>query len=88
MPQDKTIDAAGKEINTQNAVRKADEARKAGMVMPFDKQKVYATETLVKAGIASEVGQEMEVHPEHAKKLIASKKATAEAPAKSEAKNK
>lgn len=77
MPQDKSIDAQGRDINPQVLSTKVVEAKKAGSVMPFDKTTVYAT---AKSGLA--VGEPIEAHPALAEKLIKSGKATKEAPAK------
>lgn len=74
MPQDKTINAEGKEINPQELSTKIVAAKREGAIMPFDKTTVYSTG---KGGFTP-AGEAMEVHPELAKKLIEAGKATAE----------
>jgi hypothetical protein len=85
MPQDKSIDAQGKEINPQHLSTKVEKAKTQGQVMPFDKVKVYATKKLTSSDALADIteeGQEMEVHPALAEKLIKSGKATEKATAK------
>jgi hypothetical protein len=81
MPQDKSIDAQGKEINPQHLSTKVEKAKKDGLVMPYDKVTVYATKKLVDSKHLPEItkeGQELEVHPALAEKLVKDGKATKE----------
>lgn len=85
MPQDKTIDAQGKEINPAHLSTKVEKAKREGQIMPFDKVVVYATKKVADSKSIADIneeGQEMEVHPALAEKLIQSGKATKEAPKK------
>jgi hypothetical protein len=83
MPQDFTVDANDQQIDPDRLAALRQYAKDRGEVSPYDYTTVYATQKLADANTINSInkaGYALRVHVALAEKLIASGKATKDAP--------